>query len=644
MIVSEDKQPHTKSSKELEAIQRILSHNRQIFIAYNSFRKKLFSERAPKDNKAILYLLPWLLSVNEPSCPGYLKSLKKPFRLFNIEFDKEIKELEPEFKKTFGLTQAGTLLKPTKNVNLIQGIYTIGSVGTVSQNASSDCDIWICFDKKEYDKTAWSQLNQKVNLIKGWLDNNLKIPVYFFISDVNAVKEGRFGSVDAESSGSTQQNVLKEEFYRTFILIGGKIPIWWLVYSNTMKFDYQDALSASAMDSFWEYDLIDLGNLERIKSNEYFGAALWQFHKFLTSPLKSIIKMVLLKMLLEAPEEQLICHQLREAVLTCFDYDRFPDHSLFTISKVLENYKGRKKILMNFIKMCFFLRCEIKATDWKQNLKNRLIEDFFEHHPMDRAALRHLQNFDSWKYDEQIEFGTRLFRFMLELYREISKDHETVSSESDKRDLTILGRKISACFLKKNDKIPILQKPVSQLNLSILTLNFNGEYWQTYSGDEKASPIFSSEHIIENISFMVWNNLFVENWVRMRPNPTNITLKEIINLGKRIKDFFGSYANLNNELQNYLKQEQIEKVLIIVGFDINPWNEQTTSYSVVYLNNWGELFTKQFNTTEQFEAFLKSFSQKQRDIEISKYLRRNTSSFEKNIEISKKVVFSRFSI
>ena len=632
------------TQQEIDSIQKVLSYNRRIFLSYNSFRKKILSERAPKDSTSLLYLLPWLLSVNEPTCPGYVRDLKRPFRVFNIEFDKEIKLREPEFKKTFGITRKGTLLGPAQNVNLIQGIYTIGSVGTISQNSTSDCDIWICFDKKGYDRTAWIQLNQKINLIKGWMDNKLQIPVYFFICDIDAVKEGRFGSVDAESSGSTQQNVLKEEFYRTFILISGKIPIWWLIFSKTVKFDYEDALSVIDLDSFWEYDLIDLGNLEKINSTEYFGAALWQFHKYLTSPLKSIIKMVLLKMLLEAPQEQLLCHQLREAVLTNGDDDLFPDHSLFTMSTVLDNYKGRKKEMMSFIKMCFYLKCELNPQDRKQTLKGKLTRAFLNQYPFENGTIKSLQTFDSWKYDEQIDFGTRLYRFMLQLYREISADHESVSSESDKRDLTVLGRKISACFLKKQHKMPIIQKTTQGLNISSLTLSLNGDQWMTFPGDETTSALFSSENIIENISFIVWNGLFMESWIRMRPNPTSMTLKEIINLGKRVKDFFGTFRTHEVELPSYLEEEQIEKILVVIGFDKTPWDEQTGNYTVVYLNNWGELFTQQFDSKEKIEAFLRSSCKDKNDVLISKYLRRDPASFEKNIAIPKKIVFSTIKI
>lgn len=627
------------NTRQLKIIQKTLSRNKRVFLEYNEFRKKIFSERTPKDSEIILYLIPWLFSINEPACPGYLQDLNQPFRVYNVEFNKEIRNREKSFKKMFGVTKRGTLLIPTQKSYVIQGVYTIGSVGTVNQNSLSDCDIWVCFDKEEFDKAAWNQLNQKVNIIKGWLDNNIKLPVYFFISDVTAVKEGNFGSVDAESSGSAQQLVLKEEFYRTFILICGKVPIWWLLYNKSFKIEYNDALSAINSDTFWEDDLIDFGNIEKIKKSEYFGASLWQFHKFLTSPLKSIIKMVLLKMLLDAPQERLLCHQLREEVCSSANNNLFPDHSLFTMSRILTHYKGRKKELMKFLKMCFYIRCEIKPYDKKQLLKGKLMENFFNQYPLEPGAWSALQKFYGWKHDAQIEFGRRLFKFMLQLYREISADNTAVSSKSDERDLTVLGRKISARYLKKKYKISILQKPTRKLNLSVLTFKLNGDEWQTFPSDDTTFPIISSKNIIENIAFIVWNDLFVENWIQMCPNPFSITLQEIINLGKRIKFFFGTYETLDIELSDYLKKEQIAKMLIVVGFDKSPWNERSRNYGVIYLNNWGELYVRWFNSTKKFEAFLRDLCKDQKDIVISKYLKRNPTSFEKNIAQPKKFVF-----
>ncbi|MBW1758982.1 MAG: hypothetical protein JRI88_01430 [Deltaproteobacteria bacterium] len=134
-------------------IQRILARNKKIYIKYNRFRKQVFSELAPKESETILYLLPWLLSINHPACPGYIADLERPFRVFNIDNENVIRKREPVFKQIFGIKRKKSFLTPSSKYYLIQGLYTIGSIGTVSQTSHSDCDIWVCFDKKKFNKT-----------------------------------------------------------------------------------------------------------------------------------------------------------------------------------------------------------------------------------------------------------------------------------------------------------------------------------------------------------------------------------------------------------------------------------------------------------------------------------------------------------
>ena len=59
-------------------MQPITFHqNKKTYLAYNDFRKGIFSELTPKDSETILYLLPWMLSVNDPAVAGYVPDLKK---------------------------------------------------------------------------------------------------------------------------------------------------------------------------------------------------------------------------------------------------------------------------------------------------------------------------------------------------------------------------------------------------------------------------------------------------------------------------------------------------------------------------------------------------------------------------------------
>jgi adenylate cyclase class 1 len=295
-------------------LQKTFIHNKKVYLNYNHFRKNIFLELTPKDAGSILYLLPWMLSVNDPAVPGYVPTLKRAIAVFGATTDQTLIRREPSFKTLFNIRKSGSLLKPSTQVSFIQGLYTIGSVGTISQTAHSDCDIWICIDKADFDESAKAHLLQKINLIKDWMDANLRIPVYFFICDLEDIQNSNFGVTDEESSGSAQRNVLKEEFYRTCILISGKIPLWWVCFDPDETVDYHAFSNQYANDAFADYDCIDMGSPASVDHDEYFGAALWQFNKALTHPLKSVMKMLLLKMLLVSPEEDLLCHRFRNLI------------------------------------------------------------------------------------------------------------------------------------------------------------------------------------------------------------------------------------------------------------------------------------------------------------------------------------------
>jgi adenylate cyclase class 1 len=617
-------------------VQKILARNKRIFAAYNEFRKSVFIQLAPKEAETILYLLPWLLSINEPQCPGYISDLKRPFRVFDIDYVKEIRKREPEFKQIFGLQKTGTLLKPLSSPYLIQGLYTIGSVGSVGQTSTSDCDIWVCIDKKNFDRSGWIQINQKVNLIKDWMDSVLKLPVYFFISDVAAIRECRFGHVDSESCGSTQQEVLKEEFYRSAMVICGKTPLWWLCYNTPQALNYAETLAIAQKDDYWQYDVIDFGDIQKIDKKEYFGAALWQFHKSLSRPLKSLIKIILLKSLLDAPNKQLLCHQFRELVMACGNSALYPDFSVFTMSSILDGYRSKSRELTRFLSECYFILCEINLYDPNQKLKNTLVSKLLNQYPIGKKRQIHLRKSKQWDFREQMDFGNRIFKLLLQIYREISDDATDVVSESDQKDLTILGRKISAYYVKKKYKVPVIQNPMGILNVANLTLHFTNDIWQAFSGNDLSIPIIWGKSIHYVLAFVVWNNLFTTCGIRMRPNSSNITLQEIINLGTKLQSFFGISSALDIDFGNFLREESIAKLLVVLDFVTSPWYVNTKDYCAIYTNCWGELFVRHFSRQEEFESFLQTVLMAHRKVDISYYVQRNSSTFEKMIEKAKR--------
>ncbi|MDX9746435.1 MAG: class I adenylate cyclase [Syntrophales bacterium] len=619
-------------------LSKTLIQNKKVFLAYNQFRKNIFQHLAPKESETILLLVPWLLSINHPDFPGYIPDLDKPFRVFDIEKNKEIKKREPAFKKQFKCYDQGSLLKYATEYCDILGVYTIGSIATISQTPHSDCDLWVCIDRAGFSDIQFDQLSQKVYLIKDWLDATLKMPVYFFISDITNIQRGNFGNVSDEGCGSTQKNVLKEEFYRTAVVICGKIPFWWVYFNPEKPQSYEEALREYMHPNFGQDDCVDLGDLLPIERSEYFGAALWQFNKALTHPLKSIIKMLLLVVQMELPPEALFCHRFRDLILGTGRDKSFIDPSMFTLDAVLAHYEKHHHPDFDFLKKCFYLRYEIKLMSKKMTIKERLSSELFKKYKLDRQILYELNRFQAWSFQTHQEFGVKILTLLLEMYKDISSMTKNVSGLIAPQDLTIIGRKLASSLARKEGKLPIMHKPVDAVNVPDLTFRFESRKWRVAPANDSAMTLVEHVDVVYCVAYLVWNDLFEAVNIRMVPNPTSVTIQEIINLAKKIREVFGSYNITAVDFQNFLQPEKITKILIVVDFEATRESAAGSNYRVIMENNWSEMFIKQFSATKKLMAFFEEEAALIQDVEKNYYIQRNILNYEKIIDRTRKAV------
>ena len=124
----------------------------------------------------------------------------------------------------------------------------------------------------------------------------------------------------------------------------------------------------------------------------------------------------------------------------------------------------------------------------------------------------------------------------------------------------------------------------------------------------------------------------------MMPNPTPITIQEIINLARKIREVFGSYNISSVDFQNFLQPERIRKMLIVVDFESAEEARAGNTYRVIMENNWSEVFIRFFSSTETLVSFLEEKSGLAREVEKHYYIQRNSLNYEKIIERTKKVV------
>lgn len=618
---------------------KTFQQNKQTFLAYNHFRKRILSKLSPREAEVILYLVPWLLSVNEPAVPGYLPGLKRPFKVHGIESDPEIKKRIPVFRNRFGLGEGGGAFAFGSRVCVIEGLYTMGSLGTVHQTAVSDCDLWLCIDAKTFDGHCRNDLVKKVNLVKDWLDAFLRMQVYFFINDREGIRDCAFGAVDYEGSGSLQRGILKEEFYRTMIVVAGKIPLWWVCRDEDGRADYGRLLAVFKSGELGDYDFNDLGDLTAVEREEFFGAAVWQFNKALVHPLKSIIKMLTLEMLILSPRHEPLCRRFRDRVLGAGKGGAFQDPGTFTMKALLDYLKeNRGEETLEFVKQCYYLRCDLKLYTKKAGVKEELLAGVLKEHPLGMSVVDDLNGFASWPLHRQIELGSRILGVMMESYRRIRDEWRETPTAAKMDDMEVIGQKLFSCLKKRPHKIPIIHKPLENLNLPALTLSYEGGRWIVSPDYDPAVRIVESGDVIYCLAYLIWNDLYRPGHLRMIPNATSVTLQEIVNLAKVIEGLFGKMDVSAVDFENFRRDETLERLLVIVSFEEAHDRKALNKFCLLFSNNRGELFLRRFQSTTALVAFLSERVPKNRFADIGLYVQRNCLQYEKIVARTKKLL------
>jgi hypothetical protein len=99
-----------------------------------------------------------------------------------------------------------------------------------------------------------------------------------------------------------------------------------------------------------------------------------------------------------------------------------------------------------------------------------------------------------------------------------------------------------------------------------------------------------------------WYNIYDPVQIRMKPNHTSITLQEIINLGRKIKEVFGTYDITGGHFSNPLEEEKIRKILLIISFETGPSTSMSISYiCFICKNNWEEIFVCRFSSADKMK-------------------------------------------
>lgn len=513
--------------------------------------------------------------------------------------------------------------EPVNDNRPIQCLSLIGSLGTVAQSDKSDFDYIALVDKKKIPDKGIEELSNKLSAIEKWAMEELDVEVHFFLQDIVDFRENRFGSVENESIGTAGAKIMKDEFYRTAIFLGGKRPFWWITPPG-MKEDeiegFQKELPALLGEEVDNY--IDLGHILYIGPQEFFGAALWQMNKFLDSPYKSLLKMALLESYLLSSKNTLLCEQLKCEILQPRKEGQCPDPYLMMSERIVEDYlkNNMPENQVRIIQAALFQKAGMDSESIKKLLGASIVNDSDKLSVIGRLLRKWNWSKNEVETYEEILSGMskQLFlpedlrQFFMDIYIRLSdwlKKSAITGNLISQDDLTVLGRRLFAYFEKKPGKIPLLlpgerpKKPRKCITILYDKHSVNYSKWNLYdfylegiNSEEMrniAKPVLRVPHLAEILVWTVVNHLWKPKakFIFEGKSPL-VKSKDIENIMAELFFFFVDGDASSPCRDDYLSQKKNIKACVIPNIDMSKSLSKPSTVDMVILNSWGEFLLK----------------------------------------------------
>jgi adenylate cyclase class 1 len=596
----------------------IIKENKEKFEQFNALKFQRFQELLSNINvKRVVNAIPFFLSVNHKKLPGFIDG-EVPFGIVNYVPDDDT-------KKFIKAKYPAIRVEIDPQNRFIQMLAVMGSIGTVAYNKKSDFDYWVCVEKSSVSPEQYKNFLIKVDAIQKWATRELDVPVHLFVNDIESIKNNIFAEDEEEAFGSTIGAVLKDEFFRSSIIIAGKIPFWW-VMPTIVREDYDDFYSRLPQE-LKENEFIDLGNLYEISKEDFLGSALFQIIKSLGNPFKSIIKLGVLEKYLFGEGSSLLSQKIKINVLRGSIDDTMLDSYLFMFREVYDYYSKTisDPALLDILKLNLYLKADPQISRYagvkdQKNIpyKVKAMLVYVKEWKWTMKEIKELDNFDNWDFNRVMEFWDRVTRFMLMSYQNISQqlprlNLQTKVSESD---FMLLSRKIKTHFRREKEKIdqlitfkdtpgePILYvEPVNQ--------GVQNSEWRLYKRDRSESDAFvattikTDSNLLKLLAWAALNKIYDPSFTRLnlQSGYTRINQNSVIELLNQISGFFSAEkTKIKNEY--YLSESFRLLNMIIVNFNVENTDTIRTIHHL-YFTSWGESFIKEYYSENDIPAIIK---------------------------------------
>ena len=424
---------------------------RERFLRLQGGRLRRIRAALPDTHVDFLDLLPLLLHVNHPRLPGFVGT-DAPAGIPGYQPADATLLCARGAARTFSYKRRPLPHPP------VQGLYLMGSLGSLGHCPHSDFDVWLCHDPR-LGGEAVAALRAKAGRIEAY-GREQGVDLNIFLIDVEAFRRGSGQTkLSEQSSGSTQHRLLLDEFYRSGVHLAGRMPLWWLVPPGRGA-DYaaytRHLLAQRFVDpGRW----LDFGALDNPSADEFFGAAHWQLYKGIDAPYKSLLKILLMEAYAtEFPNLRWLSEDLKAAVYEGREdeLDELDPYRML-LGRVERHLaaageRGRRDLA----RRALYIKAELplstfRGVGWKAELLRRLVAAW----GWDAAALRRLDQRRSWRIEAVRQESELLMAELSRSHRLLTEFAQRHASGGgiDPLEVNLLGRKLYSALERRPGKI-----------------------------------------------------------------------------------------------------------------------------------------------------------------------------------------------
>ena len=586
--------------KQDNIIEQILEKKTK-FAAYNNAKiSSLHSSLGTGELVNFFNYIPFLFTVNQPEFPGYVQEIKIPHGIAGYtapaSLISQVRITNPSY------TPPRITTEP-----VIRLFALIGSAGTIAFTPDSDLDFWICGKFNEMNAEDIILLRRKCSMIEQWAMETRRKEIHFFLNDIDEIKQNVFDEDEEYGmSGTALGQMLKEEFYRSSIIINDVTPFWWAVPADSPDGIYEEMLAALLKTSHTS-QFVDLGNISDLNRGDFLISALFQIIKSLGNPFKSIIKLGLLERYINDDKKNpFVSNQLKKNVHEGKTDRSSVDAYCIMFDNVYSYYKQNTDDMtaLNIIKTSFYLKVNprLSAGDKKTGLDEirGVMQNYTKQWGWDDGIIERVDNFENWDIESTNRMMSNTKKIILRGYKNIlnALGNEIDTGAINRETLLAINRKIYSHFNPEEYKIDNTLNfkkypPEKLLSLDYVRDIKGNEAWyfskRIITGG-KATKILirKSPHLISLIVWISLNGLYQKDYSRIdiEQGFYNLDTNYIRELIAELSEQF-SIKSLN--LQNsYFLRDPFPVMSYIIINPFTKYSKRIDDIVFLYHNSWGE--------------------------------------------------------